>query len=58
MPTPIKNAIEGHDVLVGMNHKMVLAALGAPEQKIRDQASPDAGGAHYEEWIYGMFPRP
>jgi hypothetical protein len=57
LPTPIKNAIEEHDVLVGMTHRMVLAALGPPEQKIRDQPSADAGGTHYEEWIYGHIPQ-
>jgi hypothetical protein len=57
LPAPIKNAIETHEVLVGMTHRMVLAAMGAPEQKIRDQASPEAGGGHYEEWIYGHVPQ-
>ena len=57
LPAPIKNAIETHEVLVGMTHRMVLASMGAPEQKIRDQASPEAGGGHYEEWIYGHVPQ-
>ncbi len=56
LPTPIKNAIEEHDVLVGMTHRMVLAALGPPEQKIRDQPSADSTGNN-EEWIYGHVPQ-
>ncbi len=42
----------------GMNHRMVLAALGAPENKIRDQPSGDPNGGRYEEWIYGMYLKP
>jgi hypothetical protein len=56
LPAPIKNAIEQHDVLVGMNHRMVLAALGPPEQKLRDQPSADSAGNN-EEWIYGHVPQ-
>lgn len=57
LPVPIKDAIASHDVLVGMNHRMVLAALGAPESKVREQPSGDANGARYEEWIYGHVPQ-
>ncbi|MCU1322732.1 MAG: hypothetical protein JWM43_2381 [Acidobacteriaceae bacterium] len=57
LPTPLKNAIASHDVLVGMTHRMVLAALGAPESKLREQPSGDANGARYEEWIYGHVPQ-
>jgi hypothetical protein len=57
LPPLLKDSIAAHEVLVGMNHRMVLAALGAPENKIRDQPSGDAGGARYEEWIYGHVPQ-
>ncbi len=57
LPTPLKNAIAAHDVLVGMTHRMVLAALGAPESKLREQPSGDPNGARYEEWIYGHVPQ-
>jgi hypothetical protein len=40
-----------------MSHRMVLAALGAPENKVRDQPSGDAKGGRYEEWIYGHVPQ-
>jgi hypothetical protein len=57
LPPLLKDSIAAHEVLVGMNHRMVLAALGAPENKIRDQPSGDAGGGRYEEWIYGHVPQ-
>jgi hypothetical protein len=57
LPAPLKEAIASHEVLVGMNHRMVLAALGAPESKIREQDSGDPNGARYEEWIYGHVPQ-
>jgi hypothetical protein len=57
LPTPLKDAIAAHEVLVGMNHRMVLAALGAPENKMREQQSSDPGGGRYEEWIYGHVPQ-
>jgi hypothetical protein len=57
LPEPIKDAIATHEVLVGMNHRMVLAALGAPEQKVREQPSDDARASVYEEWVYGHVPQ-
>lgn len=57
LPPLVKNAVEAHQVLVGMNHRMVLAALGEPETKIRDQPSGDSSGTRYEEWIYGHQPQ-
>jgi hypothetical protein len=52
LPTPLKASIESHDVLVGMNHRMVLAALGEPEHKLRE----GSGDRKYEEWIFGHQP--
>jgi hypothetical protein len=57
LPPAIKESIAAHEVLVGMNHRMVLAAMGAPENKIRDQPSGDPNGGRYEEWIYGHVPQ-
>ncbi len=57
LPPRLKDAIAAHEVLVGMNHRMVLAALGAPESKMREQQSGDPNGAKYEEWIYGHTPQ-
>jgi hypothetical protein len=56
LPEPVKDSIEAHDVLVGMNHRMVLAALGQPEQKMRERDDNDPNGPRYEEWIYGHVP--
>jgi hypothetical protein len=57
LPPALKEAIAAHEVLVGMNRRMVLAALGAPESKMREQQSGDPNGARYEEWIYGHVPQ-
>jgi hypothetical protein len=57
LPPLLKDSIAAHEVLVGMSHRMVLAALGAPENKVRDQPSGDAKGGTYEEWIYGHVPQ-
>ncbi len=51
---PVKSAIASHEVLVGMNHRMVLAALGQPE--IEDSRRPRQTN-RYEEWIYGHQPQ-
>jgi hypothetical protein len=52
LPTPVKSAVESHEVLVGMNRRMVLAALGEPEHKLRE----GSGDKKYEEWIFGHQP--
>ncbi len=57
LPDPIKESVAAHEVLVGMNHRMVLAAMGAPESKVRDQPTGDPKGGQYEEWIYGHVPQ-
>jgi len=57
LPPKLRDAIAAHEVLVGMNHRMVLAALGAPESKMREQQSGDPNGQRYEEWIYGHVPQ-
>ncbi len=56
LPPFLKEAVAQHDVLVGMNRKMVLAAMGAPESKIRELL-PGSADEHYEEWIYGQVPQ-
>ena len=56
LPPFLKEAIAEHTVLVGMTHRMVLAAMGAPESKVREHAGENGTGAHYEEWIYGHVP--
>src|ERR1017187_8305431 len=56
LPQFLKDAIDQHDVLVGMNRKMVLAAMGAPESKVRELV-PGSTDRHYEEWLYGQVPQ-
>jgi hypothetical protein len=56
LPQFLKDAVSQHDVLVGMNRKMVLAAMGAPESKERELV-PGSTDKHYEEWIYGQVPQ-
>lgn len=57
LPAPLKESIAAHEVLVGMDRRMVLASIGAPESKVREHADGDSDGAHYEEWIYGHVPQ-
>jgi hypothetical protein len=57
LPAPLKDAIALHNVLVGMDQRMVLAALGAPESKVREHEANNSDGAKYEEWIYGHVPQ-
>lgn len=52
MPPKVKEAIQAHHVLVGMNSEMVLHAKGKPPKKVRERE----GETDYEEWIYGEPP--
>lgn len=56
LPEFLKDAIAQHDVLVGMNRRMVLAAMGQPQSKVRELL-PGSDTRHYEEWIYGHVPQ-
>ena len=56
LPSFLKDAIAHHDVLVGMNSRMVLAAMGPPESKTRELVEGTTD-IHYEEWIYGQVPQ-
>jgi hypothetical protein len=53
IPLKAKQAIQNHQVLVGMDQDMVIYAKGRPEKKIRES---DEQGKPYEEWIYGQPP--
>ncbi len=57
LPPKVREAVESHEVLVGMSRRMVLASLGEPKTKHREHAEGQ-DGALYEEWIYGDPPRP
>ena len=54
LPPKIKEAVKRHEVLVGMNHDMVVMAKDRPPQKVREK---DDKGKEYEEWIYGAPPQ-
>ncbi len=54
LPAPVKTAITHHEVLVGMDTNMVVAARGRTNVKYREQ-NPKTG-EEYEEWVYGQPP--
>jgi len=54
LPAKLKDAILNHHVLVGMDRKMVVYALGQPHDKTREENN----GVPFEEWIYGEAPQP
>jgi hypothetical protein len=56
LPAFLKDAVAHHDVLVGMDRKMVLAAMGEPQSKVRELV-PGSTTRRYEEWIYGQMPQ-
>jgi hypothetical protein len=53
VPPKVKEAIEGHRVLVGMDREMVIFSKGRAAQKTREKE----GEVEYEEWIYGQPPQ-
>jgi hypothetical protein len=53
VPPKVKDAIQKHQVLVGMNHDMVIYAKGRPPKKIRERPEE----VEYEDWIYGTPPQ-
>jgi hypothetical protein len=55
----VREAIQTHQILVGMDRQMVVASLGEPSTKHREHvASEDENSPIYEEWIYGEPPQP
>ena len=53
VPPKVKEAIQNHHVLVGMNREMVIYAKGRPPKKIREKD----GDTEYEDWVYGEPPQ-
>ena len=53
LPPQFKAAIQDRKAVEGMDHEMVLAALGRPDHKVREH-TPE--GAQTEDWIYGTPP--
>jgi hypothetical protein len=54
LPPNIRDAVEQKRAEVGMDRDEVLAALGRPDRKVREQ-EPD--GTDTEDWIYGLPPK-
>ncbi len=55
----VREAVQTHEILVGMDRRMVIASLGEPRSKHREHlASEDENSPIYEEWIYGDPPQP
>jgi len=53
----VRDAVNDHAILVGMDRRMVIAAVGEPHTKHREHADgADDSSAVYEEWIYGKPP--
>lgn len=55
LPPKFQQAIKDRHAVVGMNHDMVVAAMGLPDKKIREW---DEEGRETEDWIYGLPPAP
>ena len=53
LPPDYKKAIQDGRAVVGMNHDMVIAALGRPDHKVRER---NEQGDDTEDWIYGTPP--
>ncbi len=53
LPLEFKQAIQDGHAAVGMNHDMVIAALGRPDHKVREKNDQ---GDDTEDWIYGTPP--
>jgi len=53
LPPDIQKAIQDKQPVVGMDHDMVLAAMGRPDRKVREKGSD---GNEIEDWIYGKPP--
>ena len=53
LPSDIQKAIEDKQPVVGMDHDMVLAAMGRPDRKVREKGTD---GNEIEDWIYGTPP--
>jgi len=53
LPPEFQQAIKNGIAAVGMDHEMVIAAMGRPDRKVRER---DADGNDTEDWIYGNPP--
>jgi hypothetical protein len=52
VPPEFQQAIQEKRAVAGMSQDMVIAALGAPDRKVREERD----GSEQEDWIYGSPP--
>jgi hypothetical protein len=52
IPPKFKEAIQKHEIIVGMDRDAVLSAKGPPDRKVREVRE----GTEQEDWIYGLPP--
>jgi hypothetical protein len=52
IPPKFKEAIQKHEVIVGMDRDAVLSSKGPPDRKVREVRE----GTEQEDWIYGFPP--
>lgn len=52
VPPKIKEAIQKHEIIVGMDRDAVLSAKGPPDRKVRETRE----AVEQEDWIYGFPP--
>ena len=52
IPPKFKDAIQKHEIIVGMDRDAVLSAKGPPDRKVREVRE----GTEQEDWIYGFPP--
>jgi hypothetical protein len=53
LPPEFKAGIKDRRAVVGMDHEMVIAAMGRPDHKVRQK---NEQGQETEDWIYGQPP--
>jgi len=53
LPKEFQQAIKNQIAAVGMDHDMVIAAMGRPDRKVRER---NEDGVETEDWIYGTPP--
>jgi hypothetical protein len=52
VPPKVKEAIQKHEVIVGMDRDAVLSSKGTPDRRVREVRD----GVEQEDWIYGTPP--
>ncbi|HEY0566461.1 MAG TPA: hypothetical protein VGC88_12800 [Terriglobales bacterium] len=52
LPPKVRAAVLKHEALVGMTHEMVMASMGRPDGKFRENED----GTDFEDWMYGKAP--